>query len=450
MFTFARPAARAPRESGPEGAARSAEDERAHGPPGGIDSPLASRRAGCENARMKKHQLFTRISPESAASVISRFNDGELSVTDVCDMLGVGRTQAYNLRTKWLASGRSAEFLGTSGGNRMPDWPSECVGHLRVLIEASRGEDMPNYELYADELERKFGFVRDRSNVRRFCENNLAGLLGDIFPFAQKKRTRPQRRWSRGRYGELYQHDSTPFHIWGPPGTRQTVIISIDDATRRIMAFRVCERETLLEHYAMLEDSFTRYGVPESIYTDGFTMFGREGEDLTTQFGRMCRAFGIVHMIAPTPQAKGKVERSMRTFQHRLLVVFRAEGVDSEARANELAGEHLDFWNSKHLNEETGAVPDVLAAELASSGKCVLRPAPNENVLRMFLSRHEPRGVEGGCRIDFMGTSWKISPTLKKSVWLAIRPKNAGFYVFETRPDPTKKDFPRMLGAFRF
>ena len=45
----------------------------------------------------------------------------------------------------------------------------------------------------------------------------------------------------------------------------------------------------------------------------------------------MCHAFGINHMIAPTPQAKGKIERAMRTFQHRLVVTLRAAGVDNAA-----------------------------------------------------------------------------------------------------------------------
>ena len=94
----------------------------------------------------------------------------------------------------------------------------------------------------------------------------------------------------------------------------------------------------------------------------------------SAQFGRMCRALGMNHRIAPTPQAKGKIERAMRTFQHRIVVVLKAEGVDNEARAR----------------------------------------------------------------------------TLRKTVWLAIRPENAGFYVLETRPDPTNPVVPRILAKYRF
>ena len=318
--------------------------------------------------RMKKQQLFTRLGPDVVERIVRRFNDGDMTAGDAIASLGISRAQLYNLRTRWLAAGKSASFLGRSGGDHASDWPKECVDYLETLIQASR-EDGPNFELYADELARKFGFSRDRSSVRRYCERNLMPLMRSVFPVERKAAGDGYRRWERECYGELYQHDSTPRHIWGAPGDVQSIILTLDDAARQMVAHRICERETLLEHFAMLEPSFLRYGIPESLYTDGFKMFGKEGEDLCSQFGRMCRALDINHMIAPTPQAKGKIERAMRTFQHRLVVVLTAAGVDSPARANEVAGEHIDFWNSTHANEETGEIPDERARRLVESGK---------------------------------------------------------------------------------
>lgn len=306
---------------------------------------------------MKKQQLFNRLGPEVVERVIRRFNDADMTLREAMDAIGVCKAQLYNLRTQWLAAGKSASFLGASGGDRTEAWPTVCVDHLKTLIEASR-DDGPNFALYADELARKFGFRRDRSSVRRFCDRNLVSLMRSVFPLERKKQASARRRWECEYYGELYQHDSTPRHIWGAPGGMQSIILSLDDASRRVAAYRVCERETLLEHFAMLEESFLRYGLPEALYTDAFTMFGKEGVDLCSQFGRMCRALGINHMVAPSPEAKGKIERAMRTFQHRLVVVLTAEGVDCEAKANALVGEHVDFWNASHLNEETGEIPD--------------------------------------------------------------------------------------------
>ena len=393
---------------------------------------------------MKKQQLYTRLGPDVVERIIRRFNDREISIVEAMDALGVSRPQVYNLRTQWLAAGKDASFLGASGGDRREAWPGAAVEHLEKLIQASR-DDGPNYELYADELARVDGFVRDRSSVRKYCEKHLMPLMRSVFPMERKKPSERHRRWESSSYGALWQHDSTPRHIWGAEGEQQYIILSLDDASRKIMASRVCERETLFEHFAMSEIAFRRYGLPECFYTDGFTMFGKEGVDLCSQFGRMCRAFGISHRVAPTPQAKGKIERAMRTFQHRLVVILRAEGVDGERRANEVAAQHIDHWNATHECDETGEIPDVRVARLIGEGKSVMRPAPNDKVLRLFLSKHIPRRVEMGCRIDFMGRKWNIAKTLRKTVWLAIRPGNVGFYVLEDEPDPTNPVVPRIL-----
>jgi hypothetical protein len=115
-----------------------------------------------------------------------------------------------------------------------------------------------------------------------------------------------------------------------------------------------------------------------------------------------------------------------------------------------LAGEHIDYWNATHANEETGEIPDERARRLVGVGKSRMRPVANEKVLRLFMSQHVPRRVELGCRVEFMGRKWRIAHTLKKTVWIAVRPESRGFYVLEERPDPTNPVIPRILLAHRF
>ena len=49
-----------------------------------------------------------------------------------------------------------------------------------------------------------------------------------------------------------------------------------------------------------------------------------------------------------------------------------------------------------------------------------------------------------------MGRKWKVAKTLKKTVWLAVRPEKRGFYVLEERSDPANPVIPRILLAHRF
>lgn len=143
----------------------------------------------------------------------------------------------------------------------------------------------------------------------------------------------------------------------------KTIIISKDDATRNVMACRVCERETLVEHYAALVQMFAHVGIPQALYTDAFTMFGKAGEDLKSKFGRICRAFGILHLVAPTPQAKGKIERDMRTssmFSRKTLIPLQGrfpgflgistiETLDTETDCGVERCEHLPSIGKKTL-----------------------------------------------------------------------------------------------------
>ena len=100
------------------------------------------------------------------------------------------------------------------------------------------------------------------------------------------------------------------------------------------------------------------HGLPSIVYTDGFTIFGHEGEDINTAYGRMCAAFGVTHIVAPTPQAKGKIERHMRTLQHRVrtlvLDAIASAGVTDLEGAAPVIARHIAFWNENHVNRTTG------------------------------------------------------------------------------------------------
>lgn len=398
---------------------------------------------------MSKHQIQKRVCPEALARVLGQWNGGVITTGEAMAALDISRPQLYRLRTRWLSSGKGGTLdLGVSGGDHAAEWPKECVAHLETMLRAS-GAHGPDYALYADELERLYGFRRDRGSVRRYCEARMGDLLRRLFPAGRRPEARG-RRWQRSEFGDLVQHDSTPLHLWGAPEARQSVIMTVDDATRCVLACRVCERETLVEHFMALEQMFAHVGVPRAVYTDGFTMFGRAGEDLKSRFGQVCRALGMLHLVAPTPQAKGKIERHMRTFQHRLAIVFASQGVGGAAEANEVAYEHCRHWNSSHLNRELGCTPFEARVRLEDEGRSQMKAPPDFKVVRLFLSLRESRRVEMGRRIEFDGRWWTVARTARKRVTVAVRPYDREFYVLEDDLDPTVRGLPRILGKFSY
>jgi hypothetical protein len=94
------------------------------------------------------------------------------------------------------------------------------------------------------------------------------------------------------------------------------------------------------------------------VYTDRASMFTvppRPGEskeqqreaDRLTQLGRAMRELGIGSILAYSPQAKGRIERSFRTAQDRLVKHLRLAKVATLEDANEfLEREYWPEWNA--------------------------------------------------------------------------------------------------------
>jgi hypothetical protein len=83
------------------------------------------------------------------------------------------------------------------------------------------------------------------------------------------------------------------------------------------------------------------WGLPQAIYTDraswaAYTPTKDEPVDMRrlTQVGRALRRLGIEHILAYSPQARGRSERVNRTLQDRLVNEMRVAGIRSLEAAN--------------------------------------------------------------------------------------------------------------------
>jgi len=132
----------------------------------------------------------------------------------------------------------------------------------------------------------------------------------------------------------------------------------IDDATSWSWG-RFVERDATPFNMAVLWEYLDRNGRMVDVYTDRDSMFAappRPGEsvaqrreaDRLTQLGRALRELGIGSILANSPQAKGRIERSFRTAQDRLVKQLRLAGVRSLESANAfLEQEYWPEWNAR-------------------------------------------------------------------------------------------------------
>jgi hypothetical protein len=107
-------------------------------------------------------------------------------------------------------------------------------------------------------------------------------------------------------------------HDWLEGRGEELVLITmIDDATSRVMA-KFYRAATVEAHMDLLGTWLRKYGWPLSVFTDRHSIFEprEKGQPLAdpdseTQFGRALRKLSIGLIRAHSPQAKGRVERSL-------------------------------------------------------------------------------------------------------------------------------------------
>jgi transposase len=198
--------------------------------------------------------------------------------------------------------------------------------------------------LAAEYLSSYHGYTRSVETLRQWM------IEDGLWQPKRQRRQRPfQLRERRACIGELVHIDGSP-HAWlEQRGPRCTLIAFIDDATGRLQYARFVPAETSRGYLLGLRSYVARYGRPVAFYSDRHSIFTKhDPEDpRPTQFERAARALGIEPILALSPQAKGRVERSFQTMQDRLVKALRLAGVGTLEAANALLPRFIEHYNAR-------------------------------------------------------------------------------------------------------
>jgi hypothetical protein len=252
--------------------------------------------------------------------VLAEFRAGGLPAQAAAAELELSRSRFYELYSDYLAAGSSRDQNWTpksSGGNHAPDWPTGVQALLRTRLSSRPAS---SYSFAASEVLRLFDFKLDRAQVRRWAmQNNLAQVL------KAQKAPSVIRRWQRSRIGELWQLDASP-HAYFPRSRRLFPMLNlIDDCSRLFVGSKLYQQEILLAYLDFLPEAFSAYGLPLMLYVDYHTLFFSTTPNALTTLGEALKFYDVTFRYAPTPQAKGKIEREHQFWQHRLPAYFAAE-----------------------------------------------------------------------------------------------------------------------------
>lgn len=386
---------------------------------------------------LEKKQIVHRLPSTFVLRILSDFNDGRLDASTAAAHLGVGKSRLYELCTDFLSNRKSYQAKA-SGGDRGAVWPAKVRAFLEDFLPL---QNPPNYQLVADEMQRLLDFKRARSCVEVYVKAHFAHLVPTPL---RKKRT--YRRFRRARVGELYQHDSS-IHQWWPAPAKQILLLTVDDHSGFNVAGRFVSAETTWNHFCHFRSAFEIHGLPEAIYTDALSLFGpsssNDNSDPRSEFQRALLGLGVAHLVAPTPQAKGKIERRFGTFQKRLVTLLAYARVQTWEHADEVLQMEICRQN-RTIQRSTGKVPLEVWEKALIDKNTSLRSKPPSSLLDLHFSLRTTRRVNNDHTIDFEGQNYEIATTSRKSVTIVHHP-NRKFWVVD---HPPKAVWPSVLGAF--
>ena len=320
----------------------------------------------------KHQQLIHRHAPAFIRHVLETFRQGSLTATQAARQLSLSPSRLYALATayRFARSKKQASLWtpGASGGDHAAAWPQPVLDLLRKRLAC---QPPCPYSFAASEALRLHAFKLDRAQVRRWAlENKLAHAV------PPKKVLAPVRRWQRAQIGELWQLDASP-HRWFPPSKTSCPMLNmLDDCSRLFTGSKLYERELLLSYFDFLPAAFLAHGRPLQLYVDYHSIFFTHDPDALTQLGWALRFYDISLRYAPTPQAKGKVEREHQFWQGRLPAYFASEKI----LELEVANRHIDALrahrNAHEVHRELRQTPQRAWDQARKEKRSALRPAP--------------------------------------------------------------------------
>src|SRR5512144_184778 len=227
-----------------------------------------------------------------------------------------------------------------------------------------------------------------------------AAGLAEKSPARGKYRRQRERRPLRGMMLRL--DGST--HEWLAEEPLQDLIVLQDDADSRIHYARFVPQEGTLSSFAALKQVLHYAGRFGELYTDRGSHFCHTpvaGQAATTEHAghvsRALKALGIRQILAYSPQARGRSERTFQTIQGRLPQELRAAGITTYAAANE----YLERVFLRDFNQRFTVLP-------AQAGTAFV---PLVGVdLDLLLSIQHERTVWNDSTVSFAGVKLQLPP----------------------------------------
>jgi len=329
--------------------------------------------------------------------VLGRVKRGELTLAKASELVGLSYRQVKRVYRRFCGEGSRGLV------HRLRGRPSNrrrlAVKEQALALYASQYGDF-GPTLAAEYLAKEHQIELAVETLRQWLLS--AGL------WRRRRQGRPHRsrRARKEHGGEMVQMDGS-HHDWfeGRRGWA-VLMVMIDDASGRIVA-QFFEGETTVAALTTFGSYARKFGLPRCLYVDQDSIYRTDrevtqaealaGQEARTQFGRAMQELGVRIILAGSPQAKGRVERSNGTLQDRLVKALRKKGINDLESANRyLEEEFLADFNERFT---------VKPAQRAD----VHRGLPVGVKLERVLAIHDERVVQNDWTVRWQNRWFQVS-----------------------------------------
>jgi hypothetical protein len=279
---------------------------------------------------------------------LKRAKDGTVTQREAAERMGVSDRWVRTLLQRMGKRGDGVVVHGLRGRPSNRKLPSKTQRQALAILKQPDWHDFgPTFA--AEQLVKRHQIQVGKETLRGWMIE--AGIW--------KSRSRGQievHAWRprRSGFGELVQWDTSEHDWLEGRGPLRYLVRMIDDATSWSWG-RFVDSDATPQNMGVLWEYLEKNGRMMDVYTDRDSMFavaGRPGQsprqaERLTQMGRALRELGIGSILAYSPQAKGRIERSFLTAQDRLVKHLRLAKVSTLAGANAfLESEYWPEWNA--------------------------------------------------------------------------------------------------------
>lgn len=337
------------------------------------------------------------------AGVLERLKNRDITQQEAGFILQLSlRTIRRKLKKYRLFKGASLHHgnVGRPNPRRFSD------EHAELTVKLVQGElhgAGPTY--LAEKMYELYGIKVSDETIRKLL------IHRNIWQITKHRPKHRKRRQRRTNVGMLTQLDGSPHDWFEGRAPACTLLVFIDDATSRLLWLEFVASESCEGAMTAAQKYFKKHGRPIALYVDyggvwSVNTNNPEREKLT-QFERAVKELDIKVIHANSPQAKGRVERSNKTLQDRLIKDMRLKKICSMEEANKFAQEvYIEHHNAKFA---------VQAADLIDLHRSI-----DGFNLYNIMSYQETRQVQNDYTITYYKRIFQIG-AIQRAI---IRPKN--------------------------